>query len=607
MPGRSALKIAVTGIFCSGLAFGAISHVLEDQAAGREEIKVVATALPTIIPEGWWKGNTHTHSTLSDGDSPPGEVAARYMELGYDFLVLTDHNHISDFAQYSTLDFLCIDGEEITHSSNHVNGIGLTSVISASSSIQANVDAVLAQGGLPHLNHPIWSSLTAGDILPAESLKHMEIHNALTADNDEAVWDDLLSAGKLIYGLATDDCHSLYSHSGRGWIVVRSDVLTLEGILAAMDAGDFYASSGVVLNDTIAGSDRVIVDSQNGVRIEFIGLYGRVLDIVEASYGEYIFDDSDAYVRARVTNDLGQYAWTQPIFVGEGPRDPYADGVVDHAGISTGSPSHLLGPPYEGKMPSSWSDHSARIDAGGHIVLDMGEGEEVVDVEGSDLYIEEVDAEDGLGVDDPYHVYASNDAIDWIYVGQGQGDEYLDLDGGLARARYIKIEVTELDAEIDGLEANFVDPYADRVIDHSGMSEGYPRYVVGSPSSGPIPSPWEDYSVRIEVGGFLTLDLGPGEEALNGSGTDIFVEEVDSEDLTGSDDPYVLSGSVDGVTWLEIGQGAGDEHFDLEGIMYKARYLRIEPVDTHIEIDGVWVNLDPPPSCFIAAALSGEF
>lgn len=600
MPGRSALKTTIPWILCAGLAFGAVSLALVDQAAGREEIEAVETVLPTIIPEGWWKGNTHTHSYLSDGNSPPEEVAVRYLELGYDFLVLTDHGTVSDFAQYSTPDFLCIDGEEITHSTNHVNGIGLTSVISASSSIQANVDAVLAQGGLPHLNHPIWSSMTAGDILPAETLEHMEIYNALTDDDDEAVWDDLLSAGKLIYGLATDDCHSLYSQSGYGWIVVRSDVLTLEAILAAMAAGDFYASNGVVLNDTITGPGRLIVDSQNGVRIEFIGLYGRVLEVVEAAYGEYVFDGTEGYVRARVESDLGQYAWTQPLFVGEGPRDPYADDVVDHAGISAGVPSNLTGPPYEGKTPSSWSDYSARIDAGGYIVLDMGEGEEVVDVEGPDLYIEEVDAEDGLGVADPYHVYASPDAVDWVYVGEGRGDSYLDLGGGLASARYIKIEVTELDAEIDGLEANFVDPYADQVVEYSGMSIGYPRYVVGSPSSGPIPSPWEDYSVRIEVGGCLTLDLGPGEEALNGSGTDIFVEEVDSEDLTGSDDPYVLSGSADGVTWLEIGQGAGDEHFDLEGVMYKARYLRIEPVDTHIEIDGVWVNLDPPPSCFLS-------
>lgn len=40
----------------------------------------------------WWKGNTHTHTWWSDGDSPAENVAAWYREHGYDFLVLSDHN-----------------------------------------------------------------------------------------------------------------------------------------------------------------------------------------------------------------------------------------------------------------------------------------------------------------------------------------------------------------------------------------------------------------------------------------------------------------------------------------------------------------------------------
>lgn len=40
----------------------------------------------------WWKGNTHTHSWWSDGDSPPEVVSAWYREHDYDFLVISDHN-----------------------------------------------------------------------------------------------------------------------------------------------------------------------------------------------------------------------------------------------------------------------------------------------------------------------------------------------------------------------------------------------------------------------------------------------------------------------------------------------------------------------------------
>ncbi|WP_299595759.1 hypothetical protein [uncultured Microbulbifer sp.] len=40
----------------------------------------------------WWKGNTHTHTWWSDGDSPPETISAWYKEHGYNFLVLSDHN-----------------------------------------------------------------------------------------------------------------------------------------------------------------------------------------------------------------------------------------------------------------------------------------------------------------------------------------------------------------------------------------------------------------------------------------------------------------------------------------------------------------------------------
>ena len=38
------------------------------------------------------KGNLHTHTTFSDGRLPADEVVARYRELGYDFLAITDHD-----------------------------------------------------------------------------------------------------------------------------------------------------------------------------------------------------------------------------------------------------------------------------------------------------------------------------------------------------------------------------------------------------------------------------------------------------------------------------------------------------------------------------------
>jgi len=43
----------------------------------------------------WYKGNTHTHTLNSDGDSTPDDVVRRYREHGYKFVVLSDHKFLT--------------------------------------------------------------------------------------------------------------------------------------------------------------------------------------------------------------------------------------------------------------------------------------------------------------------------------------------------------------------------------------------------------------------------------------------------------------------------------------------------------------------------------
>ena len=43
----------------------------------------------------WLKGSLHTHTSESDGDQTPELVSRWYQEHGYDFLVISDHNHLT--------------------------------------------------------------------------------------------------------------------------------------------------------------------------------------------------------------------------------------------------------------------------------------------------------------------------------------------------------------------------------------------------------------------------------------------------------------------------------------------------------------------------------
>lgn len=67
----------------------------------------------------WYKGNTHAHTTMSDGNASPEFVVKWYHDEGYNFLVVTDHNkfvHPNSIRMPEPLrkDFILISGEEVT-------------------------------------------------------------------------------------------------------------------------------------------------------------------------------------------------------------------------------------------------------------------------------------------------------------------------------------------------------------------------------------------------------------------------------------------------------------------------------------------------------------
>lgn len=122
-------------------------------AGGKKSVP--AFEVPETAGMSWFKGNTHTHTLESDGDSPPEVVARWYEDHGYDFLVLSDHNVLVNPSRLSSLadsSLLLIPGEEISASFMkkpiHVNGLNIPEVIEPISdstllgTLQKNVDAV---------------------------------------------------------------------------------------------------------------------------------------------------------------------------------------------------------------------------------------------------------------------------------------------------------------------------------------------------------------------------------------------------------------------------------------------------------------------------------
>src|SRR5262249_23214914 len=141
--------------------------------------------------------------------------------------------------------------------------------------------------------------------------------------------------------LATDDSHGYHVwgvgkvNPGRGWVMVKAPYLSAEAVVRAMQAGDFYASTGVLLDDvqSTGGERRVKIRTRAGVRhrhafiatlreanldstprtdkdgkpLPVTGVYSKeVGKVVAESRGReprYKLTGKELYVRARVMSD----------------------------------------------------------------------------------------------------------------------------------------------------------------------------------------------------------------------------------------------------------------------------------------------------------------
>jgi hypothetical protein len=102
-------------------------------------------------------------------------------------------------------------------------------------------------------------------------------------------------------------------------VTVRAAALDARAILSQMEAGRFYASTGVELDSIrVEGSAMTVSVRKRGdfkYTIEFIGRGGEVLATNRAAVGTYRLKGDELYVRARVTSSGGERAWVQPVFV----------------------------------------------------------------------------------------------------------------------------------------------------------------------------------------------------------------------------------------------------------------------------------------------------
>ena len=303
-------------------------------------------------PGRFWRGNLHTHSTRSDGVLAPEEVCRRYRAEGYDFLALTDHfvGHygypIVDTREFRTNSFTTILGAEL-HSGAMANGelwhilaVGLPESFAPSNTASfkpvkdqesgAEIAArAVAAGAFVAIAHPQWSGLTLADARGITAAHAVEIYNhgcAIGCDRPDgfAIADHLLTEGRHLTMVATDDAHfSEPDHFG-GWVMVKSEANEPEALLSALKRGDFYSSQGPELHSVRLEGDHVVVECSAAVSITAIGwgtgakaIHGHSMTRGEVPLARL---NNSPWVRVSVMDAGGKRAWSNPIWV-EGAQD----------------------------------------------------------------------------------------------------------------------------------------------------------------------------------------------------------------------------------------------------------------------------------------------
>jgi len=336
---------------------------------------VFTSCVSTNSFANWYRGNTHSHTTLSGhGDTKPDEVAQWYHDRGYQFLVLSEHNHYIDPKTVNIKnkrnDFILVPGLELTETV-HSTALNVKEVMepktywlggwftSIKDMIQSHVDRTNEKGGETILNHPNFGwTVKESDILGVNNLSLFELFNGHPSVHNhgdekrastEEMWDHLLSHNMVIYGVSSDDAHSFQaenisankSNPGRGWVMVNAKSLTPDSITDALKQGKFYASNGVFLTACDSTGDysisideeatlqeltspllrgKKVHEGKPGFKIEWITKDGK---IVKTSHKliDTFSDQFNTYLRPKVTytRKLGShfeeyYAWGQPKF-----------------------------------------------------------------------------------------------------------------------------------------------------------------------------------------------------------------------------------------------------------------------------------------------------
>lgn len=283
----------------------------------------------------FFKGNTHMHTTCSDGAFTPEQAMALYKAHGYDFIALTDH-WICNSQQWHE-GMLVLSGVEIDYLDDvqavHIVGIGvvperlhLDRERLRARPIQEGIDMLLNAGGRAILAHPAWSLNTLALVQSLRGLSAAEVYNTFSGPpwnanraDSTSLLDMYAAGGVRLPFVAVDDAHWYAGEHCRSFIRVQAEALEREAILAALDQGRFYSSQGPEIHQIELDARRLVISCSAVSRGTFSSnlpwAQGRCRDgsgMTELVY-ERDLNRRETFIRCELVDDAGNRAWSSPM------------------------------------------------------------------------------------------------------------------------------------------------------------------------------------------------------------------------------------------------------------------------------------------------------
>jgi hypothetical protein len=333
--------------------------------------------------KSYYKANLHSHSRYSDGRASREDIKREYKARGYSAVAFTDHEHTIDPSALTDEDFIAICGCELAvgggpvvdpesptpsgkvvhmcmyakDPANHLTPCYSEKQDSykfedvrhlvvkdgdytreySPECINEMIRIAHEKGFLVSYNHASWSLEDASDYLAYDGFDFVEVHNTACVvmghPNEEYVYTNMLRAGKRVYCTAADDNHNACGFDGDrtdsfgGWVMINAEKLGYKELIDALEAGDFYASTGPEIYSLTVDDDLTVKVTFSEARRAVIITQGRrvasTFDVKDGS-ASFKLTPRDISFRIRVDDAHGHSAYTQLYEIPEDIREKVA-------------------------------------------------------------------------------------------------------------------------------------------------------------------------------------------------------------------------------------------------------------------------------------------